>query len=333
MRNIIPVDEFTDPVTVLEDGDPVVAGSSEPTAQALTNRTVNLQTQLTTLDANLSADIAALDAIAVKVDGNNTAAIAAGVAASRAALTLTGNNGFQGLDATGQGAAAGVKGTGGATGPGVQGVGGATSGAGVTGTGTAGNAAGVVGSGQGSGAGVTGTGGGTAGAIGVRGTGGASNGIGVRGDGTGTGVGGYFDGAGDGSSASDDAAELAQNLKMSGSNPASTTGFSNRLTKKNIAKAWGLIATNGVGGVSVSDGFNISSVALIGTTAIQVNFATAMASANFASVVSGQGQGIASTFTKTTGGVRINFASDFAGTLYNLSTGTFLFDLVVFAAQ
>jgi len=49
MRNVVPVDAFTDPVTVVENGDVGDEDSFQPTAQALTNRTLHLKTLISAL--------------------------------------------------------------------------------------------------------------------------------------------------------------------------------------------------------------------------------------------------------------------------------------------
>lgn len=68
----------------------------------------------------------------------------------------------------------------------------------------------------------------------------------------------------------------ANKVTVSGATPASTTGFSNQLTPKNIVKAWAHIQTTGGGStaVTVLDGFNVfspsvSSSQLTSCTALQ----------------------------------------------------------------
>lgn len=63
-------------------------------------------------------------------------------------------------------------------------------------------------------------------------------------------------------------------------NPAATVGQLNRLAAKNTPKAWGIFQTDGVGGITLLNGFNISGVALSGGAA-QITFASAMANANY----------------------------------------------------
>src|SRR6266851_574311 len=194
-----------------------------------------------------------------------------------------------GIQALGGGSAAAITATGGAANPGIIGNGGSGSGQGVQGLGA------------GTGAGVTGTGGPTTGQ-GVIGTGGTLSGMGVRGiGGTPNGLGGSFQGTGTGTVFGQSAGIEAAGgpgatsftvpairsfgyIDLSGgSNPASTQGFSNSLTLKNTVKAWGKITTDGAGGVTVQDGFNITSVS-ISTTQIIVNWATNFANTNYAPV-------------------------------------------------
>ena len=60
-------------------------------------------------------------------------------------------------------------------------------------------------------------------------------------------------------------------------NPASTTAELNHLSAKNIPKAWATLTTDGAGGCTVVEGFNITSAAISGAN-ILVTFATAFVS-------------------------------------------------------
>lgn len=121
----------------------------------------------------------------------------------------------------------------------------------------------------------------------------------------------------------------------SATNPASTTGFTNRVTPKNVAKCWGLIRTNGVGGVSVLDGFNIASVSL-GVTALTVTFATAMSS-NLYSVPCSAHASQALAYVpsvKAVGSVQIQVMTLAApGVPLNPNTTAFDLDLVLYGVQ
>lgn len=187
------------------------------------------------------------------------------------------------ITATGTDSGAGIVTTGGDTGSGIIATGGAISGTGGVFTGT-GDGFGVNGTGSGTGYGVVGTGGPTG--VGGAFIGGASGAIGVTGAGTGTSAGASFsNGTNATGGTRQDAVTLTNgDLDMSGvAYPTSTTTVTNRLTPANIAKAWGFLATNGAGAVSVSDGFNINSVAISGTEVV-VTLTTAMANATFAVV-------------------------------------------------
>ncbi len=252
---------------------------------------------------------------------------------------------FEGVVGVGAGTAAGVRGAGGNTagpgvsgtggtgGTGVVGIGGATGGAGVSGTGSAGNADGVQGQGQGSGKGVNGTGGATSGAIGVQGTGGSTNGVGVRGDGVGTGAGGVFDGQGNGSAATDDAIIANQNIKFASTNmPASTTGFSNRITPMNICKAHGSGTGNGASAATQNGGFNCV-ISRVSDSVLRVDFVTPMADGNYSLCITSINGGsiIACAGIKTSAGFPVSFYDVATHSFVNTSSWTF--DFTVYGAQ
>jgi hypothetical protein len=74
-------------------------------------------------------------------------------------------------------------------------------------------------------------------------------------------------------------------LLLNGGNPGSTTAFKNYVTPKNICKAWASVSTNGSGGITLLDGFNIASVVFDGGGSgafyATVNFAQAFANNNY----------------------------------------------------
>jgi hypothetical protein len=79
-----------------------------------------------------------------------------------------------------------------------------------------------------------------------------------------------------------DVATINGNVTLAGSNPAGTTALANTLTKKNVMKAWATIKTDGGGGISCLDSFNVASVAINGgNTTARVTFAQAFANANY----------------------------------------------------
>lgn len=127
--------------------------------------------------------------------------------------------------------------------------------------------------------------------------------------GSGTAPAARMTGQGTGTGASDDALELVQNLFLSGSNPAATTAFLNRLTKANIVKAWGLISAT-VTTPTILAGFNIAGLTYESfDSQIRVQLAGDMASVNYAPIVS-----------KIAGGTDIAYGA-------NMAVGTFdIFD-------
>jgi hypothetical protein len=125
----------------------------------------------------------------------------------------------------------------------------------------------------------------------------------------------------------------AGNQKMSASNPVSTTGFSNVLTPKNVPKAWVHLTTDGVGGVVVDDGFNISSAAISGVSII-LTFATPMGNTHYCLV-----PGIDSSTpffpwypARNVGSVQISAKNTSSGT-FDLSANAVGFQVAVFGAQ
>lgn len=227
----------------------------------------------------------------------------------------------------GAGVATGVGGqfTGGSTGAGgdgVVGAGGATGRRGVLGTGGA-SGPGVWGNGgSGNGTGVGGTGSGTS--PGGDFTGGGTNGAGVKGTGNGNGPGGsFFNAAGstsaavEGWSASAAAGVFCRggsgaalrvdvgHAAFTGGNPPPTTAYANTQTPKNLVKAWGRIAADGSGGVTLLDGFNVSGLSIaLGGSAVLVNFATGMADANYAVLATPINLGIVPVFLEESSLVR-----------------------------
>lgn len=226
---------------------------------------------------------------------NGTGVISTGIGSGPGLYGQGGSTGH-GLTALGGATGSGVFATGGGTGSGVVGTGGPTNGIGVRGIGTAtgvggsfvggtsgAGADGVTGAGGASGrSGVVGTGGSTG--FGVVGLGGATSGGGVSGQGTGTGIGGTFsNGTAATSGTRRDALAVTNgDISFAGvSDPAITTGSLNRLTPKNFVKAWGYVTTDGVGGRTVQDGFNLTDCT-ISTFTMTCTLATAMGNASYA---------------------------------------------------
>jgi hypothetical protein len=147
----------------------------------------------------------------------------------------------------------------------------------------------ITGTGDGSGAGVAGVGatgvfgiGSTAGIVGGGAT--SSNGHGVTGQGDGSGSGGVFAGGStgkgivcNGGSGSHPAADIGTGgAQFTGASPSASAdpGANNMLFGANILKAGGYITTNGSGGVTLHDGYNIASVSVT-SSYVLVTFARA----------------------------------------------------------
>jgi hypothetical protein len=243
-------------------------------------------TGLTTLTALHVSSSSGFDAGMVTTGGiTSTTAVTNG-----AAHTCTGNGSGAGIVSTG----------GGSNGAGGTFTGGATNGRGLTGAGTgSGPGAHLTGGtdgngsesyGQGTHTGAYGAGGGTSG-LGVEGVGGAPNGSGVKGTGTGTGFGGVFANGTDATGAARTDAIIVTNgdIGFSGvANPNSDVGFSNRVTPKNINKAWArLTVTGGNGGsftTAMVDGFNITSVSRQTNLLVRITFETDFSNTSYLAI-------------------------------------------------
>ena len=166
----------------------------------------------------------------------------------------TGSNISTGLTVTqGQLNATGLNVTGNGTGIGAITTGGSSSAAGSYSVGGAPNGVGSQAAGSGT-------------ASGVVGTGGSSSGIGVQGTGGPGGAGGYFT-SGTASTITTRQSALqviSGDLGFSVANPSSTVAFTNVLTPKLAAKAWGMVRITGTGGVAVAvlDGVNVASAVI-----------------------------------------------------------------------
>lgn len=178
---------------------------------------------------------------------------------------------------------------------------------------------------------------GRGGAYGLEAYGGGSNGVGLFSSGNGTGAGGDFDGQGTGTGSSDDAIISRQNIHLSGTNPTSSQGYSNRVTPLNVAKAWGCVESSTTTDASVVDGFNITATSPggAGIARIRVTFTTALSppSADSYAVIhcrSDNNSGTTRVTTKTATYFEITFY-DFAGAIAN-NTGLRV-DFVVYGRQ
>lgn len=241
---------------------------------------VTSQTSLTATTATTNGN-----ALACTGNGTGSGLAATGGATSGVGLTATGGapNG-RGITATGTGTGDGVWGVGshgvvgtGTTYEGVYGngfgtypggnfFGGSTSGAGVTGYGGAPNGGGGILQGTGTGDGLVVTG-----FHGVYATGTSYEG--VQGIGASGQAGGLFQ---PGTAATASTRQTAINSWNGDvtfgnvTNPASNAAVANSLTPKNIIKLWANISTNGAGGVTLNDGYNVNGISLCGTNSDDV---------------------------------------------------------------
>lgn len=150
------------------------------------------------------------------------------------------------------------------------------------------NGAGVTATGNGTGVGGAFTGGGSSG-TGLTATGGSSNGIGVVAQGTGSGQGLWAIGgstspaviaAGAGGAAA--VRCTSGGVEISATPPTSSgdPGVNHLLTSANITKAWVRVVTDGVGGYTILDGYNIASCTL-NAAYVTVTFTRAFANVNY----------------------------------------------------
>lgn len=252
---------------------------------------------------------------------------------------------------TGNSAQAGVAATGGTGGgAGVTGTGSGSGGNGGTFTGTSGSP-GLVATGNGVGNGITSTGGttsgkgisATGGGTGVGGafTGGSGGAIGVTGTGTSTSAGASFANgtAATGGTRQDALVVTNGDISLSGvANPTSTTAISNRVTPKNVAKAWAKLVTTGGGSTTttVSDGFNVSAAA--NAANVSVSWGTAFSSSDYAIVVTPWNSGLSCSASGNTTAATIICYDITAGAVpfsaFNFQTGASkTLSIVAYGAQ
>lgn len=130
-------------------------------------------------------------------------------------------------------------------------------------------------------------------------------------------------------------------IQLGGTTPASSTAFSNTVTRRNIVKAWGSVKASGGGSTSATivDGFNVTTAAVTGVQ-LNVALASAMADSSYAVIVSTESSGYnCSGVAMTPTTLRIG-CRDISGTtlpfpLYNFETGfsSAAFNFVVLGAQ
>jgi hypothetical protein len=83
-------------------------------------------------------------------------------------------------------------------------------------------------------------------------------------------------------------------LKLSGTAPNADEAVANTLTSSNLIKAWGSVSTDGGGNASMNGGCNLASAVVTTggtTTTVRLTFASAMASAVYAVLLTGQRTG------------------------------------------
>lgn len=192
------------------------------------------------------------------------------------------------------------------------------------------NTVGMSVTGNGTAQGATFTGGSTDG-IGITSTGGG-NGAGLQMVGGGTGVGGF---ASNGTAATGatrrDAFRLTNgDLNLDGvANPDATVSVLNRLTPKNIAKAW-IYATTG-GSASTFDAFNVSSTSANSTT---INIGQDFANANYSVVCTAEDVPYFVTAgAKATGSFNVAIVNSTTGVAIDPSVTTVEFNCQAFGVQ
>lgn len=184
--------------------------------------------------------------------------------------------------------------------------------------------------------GIVTTGGNSSGNAGVVGLAGSSAGYGVQGQGVSGGLGFWALST----AANIDVAKVDGYINLSGAtNPAATTGFANRLTPKNLPKAF-VSAFINAGTVTVRDAFNVQAAGSWTLTAlfgdVTIPFATPMADTNYTvSGLASLGNPMALYVkTKNTGSVVINVMTFAApGSPLDPTVSQFNIQLVVFGAQ
>ena len=198
---------------------------------------------------------------------------------------------------------------------------------------------------------------GTASTTGLSATGGTGNADGISGTATGTGAGihGFSSstsgsvalvGTGTGGQLGLLAASSAANvdvLRADGyvdlshaASVAVNTAFTNRVTPKNVCKAWVLCHTDGAGNVTAVDGFNIASASISSAT-LTVGWASNFASTNYSVVASAGaaavGQPVVILNTRAIGSCSVKLWDVNAASLYNLATVAMDISVHVFGAQ
>jgi len=128
--------------------------------------------------------------------------------------------------------------------------------------------------------------------------------------------------------------KATKDIALTGSDPASSTAFTDTLTPKNIVKAWASI-----NGTTVTDGFNVTSVADSGNN-IVVTFASSFTSTNFAVFITPDNSGlylVCIPSGKTASSVTVGCLNAGGGTVpfsaYDLGTSGVRLNVLVLGAQ
>lgn len=124
---------------------------------------------------------------------------------------------------------------------------------------------------------------------------------------------------------------ITGNVALSGSDPTSSTGFSDTITPMNVVKAWGLITGNGGGAAAITAGFNITNIQESGAN-LTVDFVTDFSSTSYACAATATSDMTIYVPSKT--GATVTFSSYiFDGTSGNLATVSVPVMFVCFGAN
>jgi hypothetical protein len=125
-------------------------------------------------------------------------------------------------------------------------------------------------------------------------------------------------------------------------NPATSTApTANSLYALNTPKAWGRVASDGVGGANILDAFNVDAVTISGSKNIHVTFRTDMnapgaGGKDYVVIVNAQAPLVASPLSQLDGSFDIDcysYPGGLAPAHYDLDTNAAVFSFVVFARQ
>jgi hypothetical protein len=122
-------------------------------------------------------------------------------------------------------------------------------------------------------------------------------------------------------------------LKLTGSNPVTSFAFTNTLTPKNVCKAWAVITTDGSGGVTLRNGFNIDATVTISTSSIRISFLQGVNPFYAVSTTSGS-SAVTQFWCDTTNGSSVTIVPlSSAGSAVNPTTTVLTITVIIFGAQ